>query len=111
MANPFTPSPPPSANDPSTAGPVDPAVALPGFEDRIRDFWEKNSKLILLLCAGVILAIMAKGVVELMRASKERAVSESYAQASASEQLGGFAADHAGHALAGVDHLRLADQA
>ncbi len=111
MANPFTPSPPPSANDPSTAAPADPAAALPGFEDRVREFWEKNSKLILLLCAGVVLAIVVKGAVELMRASQERAVSESYAEASANKQLGGFAAAHDGHALAGAAHLHLADEA
>ncbi len=111
MSTPSTPSTPTPSGDDRNLVQAEPAVVTPGFEVRLQAFWEKNSKLILLACAAVLLAIVGKGLVEVLAARKERAVAAAYAAATTNDQLKGFISAHAGHALAGAAHLRLADEA
>lgn len=111
MSNPSTPSTPSPSGDDRNLVQVDATPAAPGFEERLQAFWAKNSKLILIVCAVVLLAIVIKGGLELMAARKEQDVAEAYAKATTNDQLKSFATAHAGHALAGAAHLRLADEA
>ncbi len=73
--------------------------------------WEKNRGFILLCCAVVLLAIVAREGFRYFTALREQAVQEEYAKVSDKpEKLAAFADDHSGHALAGVAYLQLADQ-
>lgn len=109
MSNPSTPSTPPSSGDDRNLVQAQPAV--PGFEERLQAFWSKNSKAILIVCAVVLLVIVGRGAVELLAAGKERSIASAYASATNNDQLKGFIAAHPGHALSGIAHLRLADEA
>lgn len=105
MSSPITPSSGSPQNNPAEIN------VTPGFEEKLRLFWEKNSRLILVACAAVLLAIVGRGVLEVMRGQKEQAIAAAYAAAGTSERAKAFAAEHEGHALAGAAHLRLADEA
>jgi len=101
----------------STTAPIDPQIpssnvtASPSFEETLRRFWEKNAKLIYLLCALVLLAVIGKGVFEYLQAQKEDGIAKDYGQANTSEKLRSFASANPDHALSGAAHLRLADEA
>ena len=101
----------------STTAPTDPQIpssnvpAAPSFEETLRIFWEKNAKLIYLLCALVLLAVIGKGAFEYSQAQKENGIAKDYGQATTSEKLKSFAAANPDHALSGAAHLRLADEA
>ena len=101
----------------STTAPTDPQIpgsdapASPSFEETLRKFWEKNAKLIVLLCALVLLAVIAKGAMEYLQAQKEDRLAQEYGQATTSEKLKSFAAANPDHALSAAAHLRLADEA
>lgn len=110
MSTPTTPSTPPAGDDRNLVQ-VAPAAATPGFEERLQSFWIKNSKAILLVCLVMLLAIVAKGGMEWMQASKERGIAADYAAATTNEQLAAFAAAQPSHVLAGAAHLRIADEA
>jgi tetratricopeptide (TPR) repeat protein len=110
MSTPTTPSTPPAGDDRNLVQ-VAPAPATPGFEERLQTFWSKNAKTIMLACVVVLLAIVAKGAMEWMAASKERGIAADYAAATTNDQLKAFANAQPGHALAGAAHLRLADDA
>lgn len=109
MSNPSTPSTPPASGDDRNLVQAQPVV--PGFEERLQAFWSKNSKTILVVCTIVLLAIIGRGAVELLASRKERSIASAYAAATTNDQLKGFIAGHSGHALAGIAHLRLADEA
>jgi tetratricopeptide (TPR) repeat protein len=100
-------------NDPQTAGsPPAPEVPPgPNFEEKLRLFWEKNSKLVWLAVATVVGVILARGGLEYFRAHKEKEIAASYAAASTSEKLKNFAAQHPDHPLGAAAQLRLADEA
>lgn len=104
---------PPSPSPADENLPADPAVAPagPSFEEKLHLFWKNNQKAILGFCVVVLLVITAKGVWEWMQIQRENSISGDYAKAVNSEQLKKFAAEHEGHALAGVAYLRLADEA
>lgn len=101
----------------STTAPTDPQIpssnvpASPSFEETLRKFWEKNAKLICLLCALVLLVVIGKGVFEYLHAQKEDGIARDYGQATTSEKLRSFAAANPDHSLSGAAHLRLADEA
>jgi len=105
MSSPITPSSGSPQNNPAEIN------VTPGFEEKLRLFWEKNSRLVLIACAAILLAIVGRGALEVMRGQKEQAIAADYAAAVTSEQAKAFAARHEGHALAGAAHLRLADEA
>lgn len=110
MTTPASPAPNPPAGDDRNlvAAATSPVVT---FEDRVRTFWTGNRNVITGLCVGVALAILAKGGWDYLQREQESGVVQVYAAADSSDKLKAFAAAHAGHALAGVAQLRLADEA
>lgn len=80
-------------------------------DERLRQFWAKNSKVVIAFCVVVLLAILAKGGWEYLAAQKEADLTKEYAAANTSDKLKEYAAAHAGHTLAGIAYLRLADEA
>ena len=102
---------PPANHSPSGANPAATPAVEPGFETEVHAFWEKNRNFILLACAVVLVAIVAREGFRYFSAMREQAVQEDYAKvADKPEKLAAFADDHSGHALAGVAYLQLADQ-
>lgn len=110
MSTPPSPTTPPSGDDRNLVQ-ATPAPASPGFEERLQAFWSKNAKLIMIVCVVVLIAIVARGAVEWMGANKEKAIAADYAAATTNDQLRSFISAQPGHVLAGVAHLRLADEA
>lgn len=99
---------PPSAESPSQNQPA--AAVEPGMEVALQNFWEKNRNGILLVCVVVLLVLLGREVMQYFAASHEREVRQAYAKvADRPEQLATFASANAGHVLAGVAYLRLAD--
>jgi tetratricopeptide (TPR) repeat protein len=91
--------------------PEQPAAIEPGFEDAVQAFWDKNRRLILLVCAAALLAVVARYGWEYMAEQKEQGVQSDFARAAdRPEQLANFAKDHEGHPLSSVAWLRIADQ-
>ena len=81
------------------------------LEDRMRGFWDSYRKVVYAICALVVLGIIGKGAMESFEAQREEGVRKAYAAATTPEQLKAFAGANASHSLAGVAHLRLADDA
>ena len=81
------------------------------FEDKMRGFWASYRKVVLALCALVVLGIVGKGALEYFEEQREEGVRKAYAAATTPDQLKAFAAANASHSLAGVAHLRMADDA
>lgn len=113
MSNsPTPPSPASRADDPQAAASAEPVpVAGPSFEDQLRAFWEAQRSRIVTVVAVVALVILGKGLWEMYEAQREAAIAADFAKAKTSEQLRRFAVEHPADALAGVAHLRLADEA
>lgn len=110
MASPTSPtSPSPAGEDRPNVAP-DAPIAVP-FDEKLRQFWARNSKLITLLCVVIGLVIAGKGAWQIIQDRREAGLAEDYAKLTTSEQLRSFAAAHEGHRLAGVAYLRLADEA
>jgi len=88
-----------------------PASAHSGIEESLHVFWEKNRSAILVLCAVAVLVVLGREGWQYYAAQQEAGVRAEYARAAdRPEQLAAFAKSHAGHPLAGVAHLRIADQ-
>lgn len=113
MSNSPIPSNPASrAEDPQAAASAEAVpVAGPSFEDHLRDFWAAQRSRIVTVVAVVLLVILGKGLWEMYQAQREAGIAADFAKAKTSEQLRRFAADNPSDALAGVAHLRLADEA
>ncbi len=101
------------ADHPSrSATPADPAAPViePGFEVALHAYWQKNQNLVLLACAVILVGIIGWKGMEYFAEQRELGVQADYARISDQPaKLGAFAEDHAGHALAGIAWLRLAD--
>ncbi|MFM7751874.1 MAG: hypothetical protein ACKPB0_15800 [Opitutaceae bacterium] len=110
MSSPATPSQPAPAGDDRNLVPAE-ASPVVTFEDKIRGFWASYRKAIYGLCALVVLAIVGKGALEYFEEQREEGVRKAYAAATTPDQLKSFAAANAAHSLAGVAHLRMADDA
>lgn len=113
MSNsPIPPSPAPRADDPQAAAAAEAVpVAGPSFEDHLRDFWAAHRSRVVAVVAVVLLVILGKGLWEMYQVRRDAAIAEEFGKAKTDEQLRRFAAEHPGNALAGVAHLRLADEA
>ncbi len=83
----------------------------PGFEEKLQLFWENNRRGILVLCLVVLVAIVARGGWDYLADQKEQGIQLDYATATTTEQLKNFASTNAGHELAGVAWLQVADAA
>jgi predicted negative regulator of RcsB-dependent stress response len=101
----------PSSGDDRNLVSIDASYIAPTFEDRLRLFWEQNSRTVLISCAIVLVGIVAKGGYEILSAQREKGIAADYAIATSDAQLKAFAASHADHMLGGLAELRLADQA
>jgi tetratricopeptide (TPR) repeat protein len=109
MAN-FAPlDPKTSANDavsPKNAQPVE----VP-MEEKLRLFWENNSRAIFGLCVVALLAILLRGAYGYFQREREAGIERDFAAAITPEKLKSFIDQHSDHSLAGVASLQLADQA
>jgi len=74
-------------------------------------FWAKHSRTIVLVLALGVLAILGKGAFAYFAAQREAKITAEYAAATSTAQLQAFAQSHPTARLAGVAHLRLADEA
>ena len=110
MSTPATPSKPTPAGDDRNLVAVD-AMTAATFEDKLRLFWGKNRTAIYVLCLAIALAIIGKGAWDHLARAKELEVGKAYAAATTPDQLKAFAAANAGHELAAVAQLRMADDA
>lgn len=90
---------------------VDENYLAPTFEDRLRLFWEKNSRVIVAVIVIAVLGILARYGFEWFAARREQAIRADYAVATSDEQLKSFIAANPKAPLAGVAQLRLADEA
>lgn len=89
---------------------ADVTVVEPGFETIVHAFWEKNRKLILMACVAVLLVIVGRSGWQYYAAMREDGVKADYAKAAEQpEKLAAFAEANAGHVLAGIAYLQLAD--
>ena len=111
MTTPASPASPKPAGDDRNLVAVDATYAAVTFEDKLHLFWKNNGTAVLVLCSLVLLGIVGKGGWDYLAAQKEAGIEKDYAAAATPEQLQAFVASHAGHALAGVAQLRLADDA
>jgi hypothetical protein len=111
MTTPATPSAPQPSGDDRKFVPAATSPAGLDLEDRVHLFWSQNKQTVLIVIAAVFLGIIAKGGWEYYTNQKELGVQQEFAAANTPEKLKAFAAAHAGHALAGVAQLQLADQA
>jgi hypothetical protein len=111
MTTPATPSAPKKTGDDRNLVAVDENYAALTFEDRLRIYWQKNSRTVVAFIVIVLLAVLAKGAWDYLAAQKELEIERAYAAAGTPDQLKAFAAAHAGHVLTGVAQLRLADGA
>jgi hypothetical protein len=87
------------------AQPVQPDLAA-----QAHAFWAKNRPILYGACVLVLLAIIGHEGWGYFSAARENSVQEDYtATGGAPDRLARFAADHAGHSLAGVALLQIAD--
>ncbi|HEY9155326.1 MAG TPA: tetratricopeptide repeat protein [Opitutaceae bacterium] len=101
MAN-FAPSEP---NSPANA-PVEPPM-----EEKLRIFWEKNSRAILGACLVVLFAVLARGAYNYYLRERELSIEGDYREATTPEKQRAFVDQHPDHALAGLALLQLGDEA
>lgn len=102
-------------NIPPPAGHQSPEQAAapvqPGFEEAAHAFWAKNRQLILIACAAALLVVIGREGWHYYKAQREQSVRADFAKAGDRvEQLTAFAKANAGHTLAGLAYLRVADQ-
>ena len=85
-------------------------VVEPGFEVTVQAFWDKNRGFILGMCVLALVAIFARSGWQYYAESHEASVQDDYAKAAdVPAKLAAFADANAGHPLAGVAYLKLAD--
>lgn len=99
----------PAPSDPNSQQPQ--PAAIPAPEHQLHEFWVKNSSTVYVVCGLVIVGILAWGGLKMYKKGEEGRIGQAYAAATTTEKLKSFAAQNAGHELAGVAHLRLADEA
>jgi hypothetical protein len=81
------------------------------FEDRLRVFWEKNHKVVTGVLIVILVAIAGKGGWEYLQSQKQLDIQQAYGAATTPAQIKAFAAANPDHPLAGIAHLRMADEA
>jgi hypothetical protein len=99
----------PSNKNAAAGLPAEPATPH-HFEAKLHDFWQKNRNAIFAVCVLALLTVAAKGGWELFTAQREKSIAADYVAATTSEKLHDFAHLRQGSLLAGVAHLRLADE-
>ena len=81
------------------------------FDVQLRMFWEKNHQAVYLGCALVVVAIVGRYTYDGLAVQHEASIEAAYAAATTPAKLQAFAQSHAGHSLAGVAYLKIADEA
>ncbi len=102
------------SNSPSKPSPMNP----PGqhhpdgaLEDPLHEWWQKNGKS---LIAGAVIVVLGTGLIFGLRAyrqSQETALQVAFNEAVATDSLGSYALENAGHPLGGVAALQTANAA
>ncbi|MBI2496373.1 MAG: tetratricopeptide repeat protein, partial [Opitutae bacterium] len=101
----------PTHQGPHGEKPADAPVVEPGFEIAVHEFWDRNRNFILMLCAAALLVIAGREGWQYFANAREKDLQADYARVGDSaDRLAKFADEHAGHALAGVAYLRVADE-
>lgn len=108
MSTPASPAPVPAGKSKKSD---DATVETWSYEERLKLFWERNSRIIWTLLIVVLLAIVAKGGYEYWQAQQDASVRKDFANATTAEKRKSFASANAAHPLAGVAHLQNADDA
>jgi hypothetical protein len=111
MTTPAVPSDSKPAGDDRNLVAVDENYVALSLEDRLHQIWKKHGRIIIGACVVVVLGILAWGGWDLAARQRESGIEKDYAAAGTSDQLKAFATANAGHPLAGVAQLRLADEA
>lgn len=114
MSTPPNPASPSSAGDDRNLVSVDENYLAPTFEDRLRIFWDKNSRALIAGCVLVLAVIVGKGVYDYFAEQREQALAAEFGAANSAEgdeALKAFAAAHGDHKLGGLAQLSLADRA
>jgi hypothetical protein len=86
-----------------------PAADVPLSEERLKQAWDRYGTAVYFVCALVALAILAKGGWQYLKAQKEQGIQKEFADCTTMETYQTFAASHAGHPLAGVAEVIIAD--
>jgi predicted negative regulator of RcsB-dependent stress response len=85
-------------------------AGAPGLEVAAQEFWVRNRNFILLVIIAAVLVIAGREGWAWFSASREADLQADFAKAGGNDdRLAAFADAHAGHALAGVASLRVAD--
>lgn len=111
MSTPATPSGSQPTGDERKFVRVDEKYVAPTFEDKLRLFWQRNSKVVTALLIAVLVAIVAKGGWEYLAAQRENEIRRAYAAATTPAQLKAFVAANPKHLLSGVAAVRMGDDA
>jgi hypothetical protein len=88
--------------------PVDPASAL-SFEDQAFLIWKKQRTFIIGSLVAVVVMLVAWFSVRAMQDSREAGIRTAFGEATTIEARRAFAREHAGHPLAGLALLAIAD--
>src|SRR4051812_13730306 len=107
---PARPSPTNPAGDNRNVVPVDENNALT-FGDQLQVFWQKNGKAVIIVCAGIILGVIGRGVWQYFGRQKELDIEKEYSAATTPEQRKAFAAAHPDHTLGAIAQVQVADDA
>jgi predicted negative regulator of RcsB-dependent stress response len=104
----MTPLPPADNVPPQPA----PPAGADEFAADVQSFWERNRSKILTLCVVALLGILLWEGWKFVQNRREQGIRSEFANAGTdATKLNRFAQEHSGHALAGVAHLTLADEA
>src|SRR5476651_2010884 len=106
---PAIPKKPKAAGDDRNLVVVDENYVAPGLEDKLRLFWEKNSRLVVAAIAAVVLVLVANEARKYLAAKHDEEVAAAYAAATTEAALKNFLAEHPSEPQAGLAQLRLAD--
>ena len=111
MAASANPKSTPTAGDDRNLVTIDENYLAPTFEDKLLIFWEKNGKAVIAVLVLIAVGLIARWSFQMFAASRERAIASEYAQAKDTAALKTFAQARSQAPLAGIAHLRLADEA
>ncbi len=102
---------PPADKAPAQVDPAAVPAADPGVEQNLHNFWTQNRNFIFVLCVIVLVGIIAREGWGYFSSAREKSIEQDYAQvADKPDRLAAFAEANAGHSLAGIAYLQIADR-
>ncbi len=108
---PALPSKPKAAGDDRHLVTVDENYLAPGLEDKLRLFWEKNSRSVIAVVAVLVVLLLGNEVRKRLAAQHVQEIADAYGAANTDAALKAFAASHADEPQAGLAQLRVGDSA